>query len=45
MLLHLDDVLVDIRRLDVVPQRVGICDEEVDVLPVPRLVDIVGEAS
>ena len=34
-------MLVDIRRLDVIHQRVGIGEEEVGLLPIPRRDDIV----
>ena len=45
MLFHLDHVIVDIRRLDVIHQRVGICEKEVGVIHVPRLEYIVVEPS
>ena len=43
MILHLNHVLVDVRRLDVVHQGVRICEEEMGLLPVPRLDDVVVE--
>ena len=43
VILHSNHVLVDVRRLDVVHQGVGICEEEMGLLPVPRLDDVVVE--
>ena len=45
MVLHFDHVLVDVRRLDVVHQGVGIREEEMGLLPVPSLVDVVVEPN
>ena len=43
MVFHLNHVLVDVRRLDVVHHGVGIREEEMGLLPVPRLDDVVVE--
>ena len=41
--LHINHVLVDVRCLDVIHQGVGICEEEMGLLPIPRLDDVVVE--
>ena len=43
VVLHLDHVLVNVRRLGLVHHGVGICEEEMSVLPVPCHDDVVVE--
>ena len=43
VVLHLNHVLLDVRRLDVIHQEVCIREEEMCLLPVPRLDDVVVE--
>ena len=45
MLLHLDHVLVDIRRHDVIDQSVGFCEAELALLPRCRIYEVVVEHS